>query len=374
MAFSDPGYLDVNGRPPANATVTVVPTQTATVPQIQIALPGAISATFSSAYNGSLHLGATMDQLSVFNTAMTPSTTRVYGTNSTYTTPLPTPLNLFPWIVNSSGGMYSYYAGGCTGDNPPVAAPPQPQSAYVLSGTNSPVIQLPAMIVRVWANAPNTYDDTNAAVALNGTWARVSNQPADYNSTETTSSTGTSFVSVTRTGTSFQWIGTFGPNHGIAKVYIDGVLNATIDTWSAATQYQHLAYNVAGLTNASHTLKILVTGTQNVSATGTLISIDAINVPTAAALENINPNVTLTDNNTGCGNTVDHPLTQIPTLTAVGALLSPGQPYGNFTVCADDGVNHNTAAVANVSYLVAGNPVDIYLGSGSPGLAGGKCP
>jgi hypothetical protein len=63
---------------------------------------------------------------------------------------------------------------------------------------------------------------------------------------------------------------------------------------------------------------------------------------------------------------------QIPTPTQ-GALASPGEPYGNYSVCADNGTNRNTGTVANTNFL-AGNTVNIYLGYGSTGLASGTCP
>ena len=84
------------------------------------------------------------------------------------------------------------------------------------------------------------------------------------------------------------------------------------------------------------------------------------------------PNVTVTDTDTGCATNEDYPPTQIPTPTQ-GALSSPGEPYGDYTVCADDGTNHNTGTVANTNFL-AGTPVDIYLAYGSTNLASGTCP
>ena len=53
--------------------------------------------------------------------------------------------------------------------------------------------------------------------------------------------------------------------------------------------------------------------------------------------------------------------------------IATNTAFCNYTVCADDGSNHNTATVANTSF-VAGNVVNIYLGNGSPGLQGGTCP
>jgi hypothetical protein len=82
------------------------------------------------------------------------------------------------------------------------------------------------------------------------------------------------------------------------------------------------------------------------------------------------PLVTITDNNTGCSGE-NYPATLVPTTTQ-GALADPGQPYGNFTVCASSGGSKNTATVANTSYS-AGNTVAIYLATGSSGLASGSC-
>jgi type II secretory pathway pseudopilin PulG len=87
------------------------------------------------------------------------------------------------------------------------------------------------------------------------------------------------------------------------------------------------------------------------------------------------PLVSLTDKNTGCSG-VDYPPTQAPTATQ-GALVNPGAPYGNFTVCASATISgstyRNTANVANTSFT-AGNPVNIYLGSGASGRLSGACP
>ena len=126
------------------------------------------------------------------------------------------------------------------------------------TATSSVVIPEPAMIVRVWGD---TYDDTNAALGLTGTWSRVTGQSGDFNSTETTSSTLNSTATLTFSGTSVQWIGTMGPNNGKASVSIDGGAATTVDTYSSTTKRQQLIYTKTGLTNASHTIKITALGT-----------------------------------------------------------------------------------------------------------------
>ena len=367
VSYSDPGYVDKNGNPPASWTGLVTSTQTTAATQLQLAQDGAISATFTTFFNGSSQ-PATSDTF-VASNSVGGITPRVFGTDSTptnnaYSSSIVSPTTVFPFP-----SAYSAYAGTCNA-NSWATSPAPPTTTVNPTATSSVVIPEPAMIVRVWGD---TYDDTNSGLALTGTWSRVTGQSGDFNSTETTSSTLNSTATLTFTGTSVQWIGTMGPNNGKASVSIDGGAATTVDTYSSTTKRQQLIYTKTGLTNASHTIKIKVLHTT--SSSGYLVSIDAINVPGSPALEPFAPNVTVTDTDSGCNNNEDYPPTQIPTATQ-GALVSPGEPYGNYSVCADDGTNHNAgtpATVANTNFL-AGNTVDVYLAYGSANLASGTCP
>jgi hypothetical protein len=365
VSYSDPGYVDKNGNPPASWSGPVTSTQTTAATPLQLAQDGAISATFTTFFNGSSH-AATSDTF-VASNSVAGITPRVFGTDSTpinnaYSATVVSPTTVFP-----CPSAYSAYAGTCNA-NSWATTPAPPTVTVTPAATGSVVIPEPAMIVLVWGD---TFDDPNPAIALTGTWARVTNQSGDYNSTETTSSTATSSATVTFTGTSVQWLGTTGPVDGKATVSIDGGAATTVDTYSLTTKRQQLIYTKAGLTNASHTITITALGTHS-AGTGNLVSIDAINVPGAPALETIVPNVTVTDTDAACASNEDYPLEQIPTPTQ-GSLSSPGEPYGNFSVCADNGSNSNTGTVANTSFL-AGNTVNIYLGYGSTNLASGTCP
>lgn len=88
------------------------------------------------------------------------------------------------------------------------------------------------------------------------------------------------------------------------------------------------------------------------------------------------PDVTVTDTDAACGNAEDYPPEQVPTSTG-GALVNPGLPFGNYTVCADASISgtfeRNTGTVANTNFTT-GNTVNIYLGSGATGRVAGKCP
>jgi len=132
-----------------------------------------------------------------------------------------------------------------------------------------------------------TYDDTDAALQYSGTWthAGVSSgyTSGDYDQTESWSQTAGDSMSVTFSGTAVQWIGPKNTNGGIADVYLDGTQVATVDTYSPAGKlYQQVLFSTGGLAAGSHTLKIVVSGTQNPAASADTVVVDAINVPTAA--------------------------------------------------------------------------------------------
>src|SRR5271166_4879139 len=133
-----------------------------------------------------------------------------------------------------------------------------------------------------------TYDDTASALLYVGNWSHVANQSytgGDYDNTESFSDTAGDSVSISFTGTAIRWIGSTTSNHGIATVYLDGNLVATVDTYSASEIFQVVLYKVTDLTNGPHTLKIVVTGTQNPASQGAFVSIDAIDLspPSASA-------------------------------------------------------------------------------------------
>lgn len=74
------------------------------------------------------------------------------------------------------------------------------------------------------------------------------------------------------------WIGYSDPWSGIAQVYVDGVLKATVDTYSAVEATQKVQYSVSNLTNGPHTLTILATGQQDSAAAQAWVWVNAFDV------------------------------------------------------------------------------------------------
>ena len=64
-------------------------------------------------------------------------------------------------------------------------------------------------------------------------------------------------------------------NKGMANVYIDGVLNATVDEYSPQVAYKQMIYSNQILPSGNHTIKIAESGTKNPASSGTSVDLDA---------------------------------------------------------------------------------------------------
>ena len=120
-------------------------------------------------------------------------------------------------------------------------------------------------------------EETDPSVQYTGSWIPQSRADLSGGSVvESNDPSGT--ATLTFTGTGISWIGFRGPWAGIAQVYLDGVLKATVDTYAPAEQAQAVMYSASGLASGSHTIKIQVTGTYSSSSTSGWILVDAFDV------------------------------------------------------------------------------------------------
>ncbi len=137
------------------------------------------------------------------------------------------------------------------------------------------------------ARGTYSYDDTDAALQYTGSWTHAGPEQSytggDYHHTESFSNTGGDSVTIPFTGTAIRWISSKDSNHGIADVYLDGAEVATVDGYGTPKANQQIFYAASGLTDGPHTLKIVVTGQKNPSASGTFVVVDAIDQPPAGA-------------------------------------------------------------------------------------------
>ncbi|HEX5055625.1 MAG TPA: hypothetical protein VFX02_03920 [Gammaproteobacteria bacterium] len=80
------------------------------------------------------------------------------------------------------------------------------------------------------------------------------------------------------TGTRVRWLGWRKQAGGLANVYLDGAFVGEFDLYSATTSAQSPLFTSEVLANGPHTLLIEVTGANNPSAAGSLVSVDAFDV------------------------------------------------------------------------------------------------
>ena len=154
--------------------------------------------------------------------------------------------------------------------------PPAVQPVTTTPVTSSPVTTTPVTPSPATAS-PVRYEQGNAAVQYKGGWFPNSGAFNSGGSAVMAMDAG-SQVTLTFTGTSVQWIGYRDAWSGIAGVYIDGTLMATVDTYAAAQQAQAVLYSISSLTNAQHTLVIAVTGQRSNQSAGNWVWVDAFDV------------------------------------------------------------------------------------------------
>ena len=77
-------------------------------------------------------------------------------------------------------------------------------------------------------------------------------------------------------GPTIKWIGSKSPNHGIAEVYVDGVLQQALDSYASLPAANQVLYEKRGLGESGyHTFRILLTKDKHRSSTGSYQNVAA---------------------------------------------------------------------------------------------------
>ena len=137
--------------------------------------------------------------------------------------------------------------------------------------------------------APTMIDDASAVTTYSGAWVTDANG-IYYNNTCHVSNTINSYFQATFTGTQVSWYGLKNNDLGMATVYIDGVLaQDDIDCYSSNPRAVFMLFNKTGLSNGTHTIKVVVKGTKNPSSNGVALVHDYFSITSFAT-----PTVTFT--------------------------------------------------------------------------------
>jgi hypothetical protein len=120
-------------------------------------------------------------------------------------------------------------------------------------------------------------EQNSPAVSYSGTWFLNTN-PMQSGGTAALAMDIGSSATITFTGTGIRWIAYRDAWSGIASVYVDGVLRATVDTWVPVDFPQTTGFDIGGLNPGQHSLTISVTGTHNLLSGGSWIWVDAFDI------------------------------------------------------------------------------------------------
>jgi hypothetical protein len=120
-------------------------------------------------------------------------------------------------------------------------------------------------------------EENDPSVAYAGTWLPQRRDDLSGGSIVEASEANAT-ASLTFNGTEASWIGFKGPWAGIAEVYVDGALKATVDTYGPVEQAQVVMYNTGSLPSGSHTIMIKATGTWSSSSVSAWVVVDAFDV------------------------------------------------------------------------------------------------
>ncbi len=109
-------------------------------------------------------------------------------------------------------------------------------------------------------NVVRTFQETSTRITYQGRWTRA-NYP-DYLGTAVRFAQGRGATATIRfTGTGISWIGPVGPTRGKAKLYLDGHLVKTVDTYARHFKPAQILYEQTFAVAEPRTLTISVTGT-----------------------------------------------------------------------------------------------------------------
>jgi hypothetical protein len=164
--------------------------------------------------------------------------------------------------------------------DPTVTALPtmSPTPGYTCSYINTPTA-LPVSTYPVTSTVQPagwvSVDQNNGSISYSGSWT-TGYDSSDYGGSHVFSVTPGDYFQFSFSGTGVRFYTLLYSTHGKAKIYIDGVYQTDVDTYASSVNYHYLIYELTGLTNGSHTLKVEVAADKNPSSGGYYVVLDSL--------------------------------------------------------------------------------------------------
>src|SRR6267143_1232150 len=133
----------------------------------------------------------------------------------------------------------------------------------------------------IWIDAFDVFprfEQDNPSVSYSGAWYRSGDSPSFSGGNSALATDEGARAIFTFTGTAVRWFGTRDEWSGMARVFLDGSLQAVVDGYASPGQTQALLYAAGGLAAVEHTLIIEVTGTHNPAANESWVWVDAFDL------------------------------------------------------------------------------------------------
>jgi hypothetical protein len=156
------------------------------------------------------------------------------------------------------GGAYTVIASGVTGTS--LQASVKPGHTYRFKVRARDKAGNVSSWVGSWDWRPALTQQSSSSVRYGGSWTSSSGTAHSGSSVKGATAPGAS-ASLSFKGRAVAWVTAFGPSGGQARIYIDGALATTIDTYAATTAERTVAYSRSWSSWGSHSIKVVVVGT-----------------------------------------------------------------------------------------------------------------
>jgi hypothetical protein len=169
-------------------------------------------------------------------------------------------------------------------------------------------------------------------------------------------------------GTGVSWVGYQDEWSGAARVYVDGALKNTVDTYATPGKAQTSLYSISGLAAGNHTLTIEVTGTKSAASAGAWVWVDAFDVlsgGTASSGGAATPSTPTTP-----GGAVNNPPPTTPTCAATPIRVEQNAPAVAYTgTWAPNGGTFNSGSSAVLAAAAGSRATFTFTGCGASWIA-----
>lgn len=132
------------------------------------------------------------------------------------------------------------------------------------------------------ATRPGSTDDAVTTgtdhFTYDSTWGTATGVSDLYDGTAHWSNTAGGTATFTFTGSGVAIHGVRDVDQGIATYSVDGGTAKSVDDYSPTRNPDATLFAVAGLTNASHTITITITGTKNSASSNDIVAVDSATI------------------------------------------------------------------------------------------------